>query len=152
MDIQSGKTRKAAMYCFIKHICYWNEDHQQQVYVSGSLLFTRAIWKVFPIFLLFLWNSPIDNEHWCYSFYSSISRGLLVFLFVCWYVNMGIPNINQWILLNYYYPAIKAWKELIKYEFYFITSLVNSSLRQSNIYCLLLYFFIHREYFKIFLE
>lgn len=37
--------------------------------------------------------------------------------------------------------ALKAQKESMKYEFYFVAQLVSSSLR--NIYCTLQYFFIH---------
>lgn len=46
--------------------------------------------------------------------------------------------------------ALKAQKESMKYEFYFVAQLVSSSLR--NIYCTLQYFFIHCEHFKTLLQ
>lgn len=50
------------MYCFVKPICYWNEEQWQQVKVSGSLVFAGAIWEKFAISLLHLGNGPISSK------------------------------------------------------------------------------------------
>lgn len=37
--------KQQTMHCLVKLICCWNEEEWQQGKVSGSCLFTRAIWE-----------------------------------------------------------------------------------------------------------
>lgn len=37
--------KQQTMHCLVKLICCWNEEEWQQGKVSGSCLFTRAVWE-----------------------------------------------------------------------------------------------------------
>lgn len=54
--------KQQTMHCFVKPICYWNEEQWKQVKVFGSLLLTGAIWEKFTISLLHLWNGPVSSK------------------------------------------------------------------------------------------